>query len=61
MNKVLIPLNILNVSNIRILFFKVVTEPLYLYNLIIISNYIIIKSLDNNSVYEEDEEEEKED
>ena len=53
----LIPLNILNVSKIRILFFIVVTEPIY--NLVIISNYIIIKSLDKNSVYEEDEEEDQ--
>ena len=52
----LIPLNILNVSKIRILFFIVVTEPIYLYHLIIISNYII-KSPDKNSVYEEDEDE----
>ena len=49
----LIPLNILNVSKIRILFFIGVTEPLYIYryNLIIINNYIIIKSLDNNTKY----------
>ena len=37
------------------------TPSQYIYNLISITNYIIIKALDKNSVYEEDEEEEEKD